>query len=121
MTLELGALSFDADSPAVLAQFWAELLRREWRFGRVLPDVAVVDGAPGWPALLFLPVPEPKTAKNRCHPDLHTTDLATEVARAVSLGARQVARHADPSEWVVLIDPEGNEFCIVHDPSLDTR
>jgi hypothetical protein len=118
MTLALGALTFDATSPAVLAQFWAELLGREWRFGRVLPDVAVVDGAPGWPALLFLPVPEPKTAKNRCHPDLHTADLPAAVARALSLGAREMERHQNPSEWVVLADPEGNEFCIVHDPSV---
>jgi hypothetical protein len=120
VSLELGALSFDAGDPATLAAFWSALLEREWRFGRVLPDVAVVDGADGWPALLFLPVPEPKTAKNRCHPDLHAGDLEVAVARALALGARELARHRHPTEWAVLTDPEGNEFCIVHDPSLDS-
>ena len=119
MTLELGALTFDATDPATLAAFWSSLLGREWRFGRVLPDVAVIDGADGWPALLFLPVPEAKTAKNRCHPDLHARSLDVEVARALALGAHEVERHRHPTEWVVLTDPEGNEFCIVHDPSLD--
>ncbi len=71
------------------------------------------------PRLLFLTVPESKTAKNRCHPDFHTPHMDDEVARAVALGAVETARHHEESRWVVLEDPDGNEFCIVEDDEPD--
>ena len=66
------------------------------------------------PDLLFLRVPEPKTVKNRLHIDLRPDDQAAEVARLERLGARRVdvGQGADVS-WVVLADPEGNEFCVL--------
>jgi len=68
------------------------------------------------PTMLFIPVPEGKTAKNRVHPDLEPTDRTRdeEVERVVALGARVTddRRNADGTGWVVLADPEGNEFCI---------
>ncbi|MGP4044826.1 VOC family protein [Streptomyces sp. 2A115] len=65
--------------------------------------------------LLFQRVPEPKTVKNRLHIDLHTADgqREAEVARLAELGAvvlREVKEHG--GEWVVMADPEGNEFCV---------
>lgn len=68
--------------------------------------------------LLFIEVPEPKTVKNRGHLDLRPTDRsqAEEVERLLGLGATQVADLRSPDGqggWVVLADPEGNEFCIL--------
>ncbi|HSK27366.1 MAG TPA: VOC family protein [Jiangellales bacterium] len=112
----VGALTFDAADPVRLAGFWAEVLQRPARPGTVLPEVMVIPRALGDTAMLFLPVPEAKTAKNRFHPDLHTDDLAGELDRVLALGAEEVQRHDGPAgRWVVLRDVEGNEFCLVQD------
>jgi hypothetical protein len=67
--------------------------------------------------LLFIDVPDAKTVKNRLHLDLVPTDRTRddEVARLLALGATQVddQRRPDGRGWVVLADPEGNEFCIL--------
>ena len=67
--------------------------------------------------VLFIEVPDSKAIKNRIHFDLTPTDRRRdeEIVRVVALGARQVAdrRNADGTGWMVLADPEGNEFCIV--------
>jgi Glyoxalase-like domain len=67
--------------------------------------------------VLFIQVPEAKTGKNRIHFDLRPTDGTRdqELARLISLGARTVQdlRNSDGTGWVVLTDPEGNEFCIL--------
>jgi hypothetical protein len=65
--------------------------------------------------LLFQRVPEPKTVKNRLHLDLHAGDgkRADEVARLQALGARVLREVKEPAgEWVLMADPEGNEFCV---------
>ncbi len=71
--------------------------------------------------LLFIQVPDAKQLKNRVHLDLRPTDQsrAAEVERIVALGATQVAdrRRPDGSGWIVLADPEGNEFCILSGPA----
>ncbi|MGW2993859.1 VOC family protein [Streptomyces sp. NPDC001193] len=70
----------------------------------------------GGPTLLFVRVPEGKAAKNRIHLDLKPNGRtrADEVARVQALGARLVADRTRPDGrgWVVLADPEGNEFCV---------
>lgn len=113
MSLKFRVVTFDAHDPPALANFWAAALG--WMVEDVRGEVAVVPAAedPWDVTMLFLPVPEDKAAKNRCHPDLHTDDLDREVTRVVSLGATLTARHTDLSQWAVLHDPEGNEFCIV--------
>ncbi|GAA0466684.1 glyoxalase [Actinoplanes capillaceus] len=67
--------------------------------------------------LLFIEVPDAKQVKNRIHFDLRPTEdnRETELARLLELGATQVAdrRKPDGGGWVVLADPEGNEFCIL--------
>jgi hypothetical protein len=69
-----------------------------------------------WATILFIPVPEGKTVKNRLHPDLAPVDRTRdeEVERLVAIGAAVIAdrRTADGAGWVVLADPEGNEFCV---------
>ncbi|MFF2366552.1 VOC family protein [Streptomyces sp. NPDC058122] len=65
--------------------------------------------------LLFQRVPEPKTQKNRLHLDLHPGEglRADEVERLKSLGADVLREVKEPAgEWVVMTDPEGNEFCV---------
>ena len=69
--------------------------------------------AEGASVIAFQQVPEAKSGKNRVHLDLHTDDVMAEVARAIELGASEVDRQAwDDFHWIVLADPEGNEFCI---------
>lgn len=69
------------------------------------------------PALVFVPVPEGKSVKNRLHLDVApraADDQAAEVDRLIGLGARRVDVGQDAaSTWVVLADPEGNEFCVL--------
>jgi predicted enzyme related to lactoylglutathione lyase len=106
-------LVIDAREPSALARFWADALGR-----RILyeSEDEVIVGADehGYPGLCFVPVPGGKTVKNRLHVDLDPDDLDAEVDRLVALGARRVdvGQPADVS-WVVLADPEGNEFCVL--------
>jgi len=74
------------------------------------------------PDLLFLRVPEAKSVKNRLHIDLRPDDQAGEVERIIGLGAKRIdIGQAADSTWVVLADPEGNEFCILRALSDDER
>ena len=73
----------------------------------VAPDARGVRG------ILFQKVPEPKSAKSRMHVDLASRDPDREIERLVGLGARKVARHeGNGTSWTIMLDPEGNEFCI---------
>ena len=72
--------------------------------------------ADGGPGIDLLPVPEPKTVKNRLHLDLRADGTSTEeLARLERLGATRVdVGQAADATWTVLADPEGNEFCLLH-------
>jgi hypothetical protein len=65
------------------------------------------------PDLLFLRVPEAKSVKNRVHLDLRPDDQAAEVARLEALGASRVDIGQGEVSWVVMADPDGNEFCVL--------
>ena len=70
----------------------------------------------GFPDILFLKVPDSKVVKNRLHLDLLPDDQEMEVARLEKLGAKRIdiGQNSDPdTTWVVMTDPEGNEFCIL--------
>jgi predicted enzyme related to lactoylglutathione lyase len=108
-------VTFDCSDAALVARFWTEVTR--WPCSkREMPGnpywvVGAPDGA--GPRLVFVTVPEPKTVKNRVHLDLVPDgSQAVELARLESLGARVIddRRQATPGGWVVLADPEGNEF-----------
>ena len=77
----------------------------------------MIVGTGGEPRLLFVEVPEGKGSKNRVHFDLEPTDRDRddEIERVVALGATPLhdLRKEDGSGWLVLADPEGNEFCIL--------
>ncbi len=116
---------FDCRHPASLARFWAvvldgyavapyddEELARLRSIGVHDPEddpTVLVAGPAGAPRLFFTAVPEPKTVKNRVHLDVRAPDRDVEVARLVAAGATERGRHQD---WVVMADPEGNEFCV---------
>jgi predicted enzyme related to lactoylglutathione lyase len=115
--LEIHEITFDAQDPHALAAFWAALLEREIRPGDMPQDDSVlVAPTPGQPGLLFLRVPEGKTAKNRIHFDLWPTATKRDeqIERAASLGATVLDDRRQPNGkgWVVFADPEGNEFCL---------
>jgi predicted enzyme related to lactoylglutathione lyase len=116
MTLRLVALCFDANDPLRLARFWAEALR--WEIDDETRDeIGLVPTDDTRFRILFLPVPQQKSGKNRIHLDLTTTsidDQAETVAGLIGLGARHIDIGQRPDEGhVVLADPEGNEFCVI--------
>ena len=120
----------DAADPAELAGFWAEALGYvvqppppgfdSWEaFAEANgfpPETwndysAIVDPEGKGPRVFFQRVPEGKTAKNRLHRDVNAGVEAVD--RLVSLGATKVREFKDnKGHWVVMLDPEGNEFCV---------
>jgi hypothetical protein len=119
MDLRIQCLCIDTADPRRLAGFWQAALG--WRRTDDEGDDEVVLEPPAGspedgvaPDLLFLRVPERKEIKNRLHLDLRPTDQAAEVARLEGLGARR-ADVGQPAEvsWVVMADPDGNEFCVL--------
>jgi predicted enzyme related to lactoylglutathione lyase len=120
MPTRLVHLVVDANDPVALARFWASALGWEvadeteeevdiWPAGFSYPGTAAVP-------LVFVPVPEAKTGKNRVHLDLASTSLAHQadlVARLTGLGASLVDIGQGDVPWVVMADPEGNEFCVL--------
>lgn len=114
-------VTFDAREPRVLARFWSEVT------GYAIADERadfVALRAPdhrGIRRILFFRVDDPTPGKNRMHVDLAARDPDTEIDRVISLGAHLVDppsngkpcwREGNGTRWVVLQDPEGNEFCI---------
>jgi hypothetical protein len=118
----------DCNDVASQGRWWAEVL--DWRIVYEAEDevvvvpphaldstrpVPVLERGPG---LVFVPVPEGKQVKNRLHIDLAPPadgDQRAEVARLEALGATRVDVGQDPDKvtWVVMADPEGNEFCVL--------
>lgn len=111
-------LCLDAADPIAQAHWWAQVLddfALDPR-GVMTREEAELIG-PGGRCLEFLLVPEPKTVKNRMHLCLRPVDTTcdAEVERITDLGATIVddRRGLDDGGWVVLADPEGNEFCVL--------
>ena len=113
MALLIDSLVIDCADPAVLAAFWAEALDYKNLPGDDPDEAAIVPKDGKGTQLLFGRVPEGKTIKNRLHLDLRPDDQAAEVERVLALGAKKVDIGQGSPSWVVLADPEGNEFCIL--------
>jgi len=130
--MRIDAVVFDCRDAAPLARFWAAALGwqvapyDEEELGRLAAkgiddpedDPSVMVEPPegsGLPILFFTEVSEPKLVKNRLHLDVQADDdLETEVDRLESLGARvRNWAEEDGGIWCVMIDPEGNEFCVM--------
>jgi Glyoxalase-like domain len=118
MDIRIQCLCVDAAEPRKIATFWEAALG--WRRTFDEEDQVCIEPPEGSPEdgvapdILFLKVPEGKAVKNRLHLDLRPKDQAAEVARLAALGARRVdvGQGADTT-WVVLADPEGNEFDVL--------
>ncbi|HKD90019.1 MAG TPA: VOC family protein [Streptosporangiaceae bacterium] len=116
--LTIRSITVDCANPYKQALFWSEVTG--WRedpddpnhpddpAGRIVEGHGI--------NLLFIPVPEGKTVKNRMHLDLMPTQRSRdeEVTRLLGIGASMVEDHREPdgTGWVTLADPEGNEFCV---------
>ena len=114
MGSKLAELVVDAADPQHLARFWSAVLG--WQpTGRYAGAVEIAAPGGHGPSLTFVPVPEAKTSKNRLHIDVNPVgcDQEQEVERLVGLGARRVDIGQGERSWVVLADPEGNEFCVL--------
>ncbi len=125
MTSKLTELAIDCTDPGALARFWCSVLDYQVQAeddgvvtigSRSMPEGKDRLG-PVPPALTFAHVPEGKTVKNRLHLDLNPTDReqGDEVRRLLDLGARHADVGQGDESWVVLADPEGNEFCVLAD------
>jgi Glyoxalase-like domain len=114
MSLEWEQVVVDARDPVALGRWWLEAL--QWIIVNEDPDdFEIRPNADQLPGLIFEPVDERKHAKNRLHLDLRPDDQAAEVERLVALGASRVDIGQGDVSWVVLADPEGNEFCVLSD------
>ncbi|MEV7230060.1 VOC family protein [Polymorphospora sp. NPDC051019] len=118
MPSRLAVVAIDATRPRLIADFWCSVLG--WRIvdeDAEVITIAAVDRS--WPMIDVVAVPEGKVVKNRLHFDLRADGVSTteELDRLLNLGARpvDVGQPADVS-WVVLADPEGNEFCLLSRP-----
>ena len=114
-------ITFDCADARSQALFWAAATggtptEQDATPGHV--EYAVVVPGPGVPRLYFTTVPERKLIKNRVHLDLLPNgDQASEVARLVGLGATVAGDQPPDAGWILLADPEGNEFCL--EPGTD--
>ena len=113
MAATLG-LVLDCTDPESLAAFWADAIGYTI-VGGAGNYVMLVDESRRQPKLLLQRVAEAKAGKHRMHFDIETADVDTEAARLEALGARRL--EAEPVEehgtrWIVMADPEGNEFCV---------
>ena len=118
MSLRIQCLCIDTTDPSALATFWEQALG--WRRTFDEPDEVCIEPPEGSredgvvPDLLFIKVPETKAVKNRLHIDLRPEGQAAEVERLEQLGARRadVGQRGDVT-WIVMADPQGNEFCVL--------
>src|SRR5262245_24276787 len=123
MTSRFTELVIDCHDPHRLAGFWRAALGHttvadpgdQVEIAAYEPTVEGVRAAAGPPTLLFIRVPEGKQRKNRLHLDISPIDGSRdgEVERLIALGASKVDIGQGEQAWVVLADPEGNEFCVL--------
>ncbi|MEH0416415.1 VOC family protein [Streptomyces sp. B21-083] len=112
MTLEWEQVIVDAADPAALGRWWAEALG--WSVVDDSPEEYEIRPTPDQlPGLLFVRVPETKSVKNRLHLDFRPDDQQAEVDRLLALGARHADIGQGEQPWTTLLDPEGNEFCVL--------
>ncbi|MFJ2651231.1 VOC family protein [Streptomyces sp. NPDC087420] len=112
MTLEWEQVIVHSVDPAALGQWWADALG--WVVVYTSDDEFEIRPAPDRvPGIDFVRIEEAKESKSRLHLDFRPDDQDAEVARLVAHGARRVDIGQGDQSWVVLADPEGNEFCVL--------
>lgn len=115
MTSRISTIVIDAVQTSVVAEFWCRVL--DWEVLEEDDDFITIGPADrSWPMIDVVPVPVRKTVKNRLHLDLRADGTTTtdELERLLDIGAHRVDIGQGPDvSWVVLSDPEGNEFCLL--------
>jgi predicted enzyme related to lactoylglutathione lyase len=118
MDIRIQCVVVDAGDCERLARFWSQALG--WRITHQSANEWAIEPPEGSPEvdvapdILFIKVPEAKTVKNRLHLDLRPRDQEAQVNRLIELGASRVnIGQPDDASWVVMADPEGNEFCVL--------
>ena len=114
MTVRIGDIVIDCGNPQVAAEFWCAALG--YRITETDETGVAVAGHSSAPTLLFLASGDRKLHKNRIHFDvcpIGETTRDDEVARLEALGATRKAVGQPESSWVVMADPDGNEFCVM--------
>jgi hypothetical protein len=116
MYVTIRNITFDCADAKSQAMFWAAATGWAAHEHDATPGHVEysVDPPEGFPRLYFTTVPEPKTVKNRVHLDVMPTDRTQdeEIVRLTGLGATVVSDRRPEFGWVILADPEGNEFCV---------
>ena len=116
MAASLTEIIIDCNDPALVADFWCKVL--DWPLQKTADGdlwTSATGGYDARPFLVFVPVSEPKTVKDRIHLDVSPRgcDQAEELERLLALGATPVDIGQGEQPWIVLADPEGNEFCLL--------
>ena len=112
MPLEWEQVVVDCADPQRLGRWWADALG--WTYwDEEVGEVEIRPTEDRLPGLIFVTAPEAKTIKNRLHLDFRPDDQQREVDRFLTLGATRVDIGQGEQPWVVLADPEGNEFCVL--------
>lgn len=120
MSLIVDWLTIDSLDPARLSRFWADALDYKILF-ETEEEVLIGPDDGSKRRLNFLRVEERKDDKNRVHLDLRPHDQEAEVARLENLGATRVDIGQGQVTWVVMADPEGNEFCVLRTLTEEER
>ncbi len=116
MSLEWEQVTIAAHDPTALGRWWCDVLG--WVVVDDDPPVFEIQAEPDkLPGMLFLAVDDAKDAKNRLHIDLRPDDQSAEVERLLALGASRIDIGQGDASWVVMADPEGNEFCVLGERS----
>ena len=115
--LRIGNIGIDCADHRSLVRFWNRALGYETKYSD--DSGALLRHPEGlYPKLYLQVVPEPRVGKNRLHLDLYSPDEEAEAERLTALGATRRKRFdTDDGVWIVMTDPEGNEFCICRDYS----
>ena len=116
MSARFSELVVDANDPVALAEWWGRVLECEVEKEEEDDGVVAYLRPPeSVREIVFVPVSEAKTVKNRLHIDLspHGCDQAAELERLLALGATEIDIGQGDQTWHVLADPEGNEFCLL--------
>ena len=112
MALSLEEIVVDCRDCLSLARWWQAATG--WQIVGEESGAIELAPAPGQtPSIMFIEVAEHKRVKNRLHLDWVPDDQQAEVERLIGLGASRVDIGQGTTSWVVLADPEGNEFCIL--------
>lgn len=116
MSLEWEQIVVEAIDPVMLGRWWLEALG--WVIVNADPaEFEIRPHADQLPGIIFSPVQEAKRSKSRLHLDFRPDDRDAEVERLTALGASRADIGQGNVSWVVLVDPEGNEFCVLQQRS----